>query len=142
MKISRQGIELTKSFESFSSKIYTCPAGRRTIGYGHLLNIKENYKNLSKIEAYNILKKDIYIAERSVLRNICIELNQNQFDSLVSFTFNVGGAAFQRSTLRQKINYLEVELYEEFMQWVYVRGRKSRGLIHRRAIEANLFLSN
>lgn len=144
MKISRNGIELIKSFEAFRAKKYLCPAGKGTIGYGHLLKRGEIIEEISKLEANRILRRDINIVEKSIQRNVRVNLVQNQFDALCSFVFNVGRASFQRSTLRQKINYeaSSEEIYDEFMRWIYVGGIKSKGLINRRKIESNLFLSN
>ncbi|MGV2432276.1 MAG UNVERIFIED_CONTAM: lysozyme [Rickettsiaceae bacterium] len=80
---------------------------------------------------------------RLIERNIDITLSQNQFDALCSFIFNVGASAFQRSTLRQKINYLSSnnEIANEFERWVYAGGRKLSGLVVRRKIEAELYCS-
>lgn len=61
----------------------------------------------------------------------------------MSFAFNVGGAALQRSSLRQKINYgLYKEAAKEFTKWVYAGGKKITGLIRRRKIEQQLFMSD
>ena len=140
--ITIKGINLIKSFESFSARPYKCPGGYFTIGYGHLIRPGEYFTEITHQEGEEILKRDLRISERQVMRNIRIELNQNEFDSLVSFTFNLGGAALQRSTLRQKINKLEYDNIEyEFMRWVYARGIKLLGLERRRKAEADLFLN-
>ena len=75
-------------------------------------------------------------------RNITTPLDQNQFDALVSFVFNLGGGALQRSSLRQKINYGsdEEEIHNEFVKWVFAGGRKLMGLIRRREAEAGMYL--
>ena len=142
MKISRKGIELIKSFEAFISKLYICPAGKKTIGYGHVIRGNEDYTEISKSMAMNLLKQDITIAENAVKRNIEVPLSQNQYDVLVSFTFNVGAAALQRSSLRQKINYDSSpdEIYFEFQRWNKVAGKESIGLTKRREIEGRLFI--
>jgi lysozyme len=76
------------------------------------------------------------------LRNIMVSLTQGQFDALVSFTYNLGDAALQRSTLRQKINrYEHEEVPKELKRLVYVRGRVLLGLIKRREAEAEMYLS-
>ena len=80
------------------------------------------------------------IAERAVLRLIKVPLTDGQFDALVSFTFNLSSGALQRSTLRRKVNREEhEEVPAEFMRWVWVGGRKLRGLVRRR--ETVLFMS-
>ncbi len=93
--------------------------------------------------AEEILAKDLFKAEKSVIRLINSPLNENQFAALVSFTFNIGGAALQRSTLRQKINYgNHQECSYEFLRWVYAGGKKIPGLILRRHAESKLFLNS
>ncbi len=143
--ITDNGLKLIKSFEGFSSKIYLDSAGLQTIGYGHLIlpHEKSSFKNgLSISEAESLLKKDLAIAENAVAPLIKTPLNNNQFDSLVSFTFNVGGVALQRSTLRSKVNRQEHEqVPAEFLRWIYAGGRKIPGLIRRRAAEAELYCS-
>ena len=71
-----------------------------------------------------------------------MNLKQEQFDALVSFTFNVGAAALQRSTLRQKINRQEHEYVpKELMRWVYAGGNIMPGLVRRRMAELDLYIS-
>ena len=82
------------------------------------------------------------MAERAVLRLITVPLSDGQFDALVSFTFNLGSGALQRSTLRRKVNRQEYEdAALEFGKWVWAGGRRLKGLINRRKAEAALFLS-
>ena len=84
--------------------------------------------------------QDAQIAERAVLRLINVQLTDSQFDSLVSFTYNLGGGALQRSTMRCKINREEhTEVPEEFMRWVWAGGLKIKGLVRRRAAETGLY---
>ena len=80
-------------------------------------------------------------AERSVLRLISVSLTNGQFDALVSFTFNLGSGALQRSTLRRKVNREEhADVPTEFMKWVWAGGRKLKGLVKRRQAETLLYL--
>lgn len=141
--VTKNGIEFIAKYEGFSPKIYICPAGYETIGYGHLITI-ENKKSLlngiSQKDALLLLEKDIQNAECSVLRLINVPLSDNQFDAIVSFTFNLGGGALQRSSLRRKINREEHEqVPSEFKKWVFAGGRKIQGLVKRRDAEANLY---
>jgi lysozyme len=137
-----KGIELIKFFEGFKVKPYICSGGFPTIGFGHKILSNESFKQISQATAENLLKQDLYIAEKSVLRHISTTLNNNQFAALVSFTFNLGGAALQRSTLRQKINYdLHEESSNEFLRWIYVGGKILPGLVKRRKAEQHLFMS-
>jgi len=138
--ITQRGLDLVKRFESFESTRYTCPAGYPTIGYGHVILDGEGLQEITEAEAETLLLGDIAISERAVLRLIKIPLEDNQFDALASFTFNVGGGALQRSTLRQKVNREEhAEVPDEFRKWIYGGGRKLKGLILRREMEANLY---
>lgn len=143
-KITNQGLELIKSFESFSPIIYTCPAGYQTIGYGHVVleNEREKFaRGINQAQALNLLEADVASASKSVLRLINVPLTDGQFDALVSFTFNLGGGALQRSTLRRKINrYEHEEAADEFLKWVWANGKKLGGLIRRRAAERSLYL--
>jgi lysozyme len=89
------------------------------------------------------LEQDTRIAQASVLKNITVPLTNNQYDALVSFTFNLGGGALQRSTLRQLVNREEhILAAEEFKKWAWVGGRKMQGLIKRRREEAILYSEN
>ena len=140
-KINSLGLEIIKNFEGFSPRIYFCPAGYKTIGYGHKLLAGENFELISKIKAEELLIKDLIIAENAVHRLVYEGLNDNQFSALVSFVFNLGSAAFQRSTLRQKINYSESinDICYEFLRWCYCNGKYSKGLYKRRVHETQLY---
>ncbi len=140
MKTSENGFKLIKNFEGLRTEAYICSAGLKTIGYGHVLSANDNRHTITVEEAENLLAFDVNLAELAVLRNIRVELRQNQFDALVSFTFNVGPAALQRSTLRQKINRNEHdEAKEEFLRWIYTGKGISSGLIKRRKMESELY---
>jgi lysozyme len=140
MGVSENCIQIVKYFEGFRRKLYTCIGGYRTIGYGHKLSLHENFEQISQEEALELLYKDLEISSRCVLRNTTCYLSQHQLDALSSFVFNVGPAAFQRSTLRQKINYQELDKVEcEMLKWVYVKAFKVPGLVLRRKAEIELF---
>jgi lysozyme len=139
---NEQGIELIKQFEGFKDEPYICSGGYLTIGYGHRLLPSDRYNKITLEKAEIILKKDLLKAERCVLKYIENPLSDEQFAALVSFTFNLGGAALQRSSLRQKINYgLYKEATKEFTKWVYAGGKKIQGLVRRRKAEQLLFSS-
>lgn len=141
--ITQDGLNLIKRFEGFSSTIYLDAADLPTIGYGHLLRPgeAEMFQNgISEPAAQALLAKDVWSAERAVLRLITVPLTDGQFDALVSFTFNLGGGALQRSTLRRKINREEhTDVPPEFLRWVWAGGRKLKGLVRRRKAEATLY---
>jgi lysozyme len=103
-KITARGITLVKEFEGFSSTPYVCAAGYPTIGYGHLIKAGEHYSAITMIEAETLLLQDIAASEQAVLRLISVPLTSGQFDAITSFTFNLGAASLQRSSLRIYVN--------------------------------------
>jgi lysozyme len=141
--ISPVGLNLIKAFESFSPVVYVCPAGYPTILWGHVVRTGETFDEPASVELGEVvLRKDLAQAELSVMRLIGVPLEDAQFDALVSLTFNIGGGALQRSTLRSKLNREEYEeVPDEFLKWVWGGGRKLPGLINRRRLEADLFSS-
>ena len=142
--ISKDGLDLICRFEGFSPVIYICPAGYPTIGYGHLVtetNKEQFLEGVNEDEALDLLRQDVAVAERAVLRLINVPLTQGQFDALVSFTFNLGAGALQRSTLRRKVNREEHDdVPAELMKWVWAGGRKLKGLVKRRKAEILLYV--
>ena len=140
MKTSNKGIELIKQHEGVRLKAYKCPAGVWTIGYGHTTDVFEG-KEITADEAEELLRGDLITAETEV--NKVPGLNQNQFDALVSFTFNLGIGSFRRSTLRKTIleNTADLRITKFFGQWVYAKGVMLPGLVRRRKEEAELYFS-
>lgn len=141
--VTEEGIALIKRFESFASNVYICPAGYPTIGYGHVVKADEQERfagGITEDQATELLGFDVAIAERAVLRFITVPLTDGQFDALVSFTFNLGSGALQRSTLRRKVNREEHDdVPAEFMKWVWADGRKLKGLVKRRKAESIIY---
>ena len=87
-----------------------------------------------------LLIKHVAYAEQAVLRLVSVPLTDGQFDALVSFTFNLGGGALQRSTLRRKVNREEhQDVPEQFLRWVWAGGRRLRGLVRRREAEVGAY---
>ena len=142
--VTELGVEMIKMFEGYRGKPYYCPAGYLTIGYGHVINEteKDTLTYVNEEEAEELLKRDLIKYEKTVLRLINVPLTDGMFDSLVSFTFNLGGGALQRSTLRQKLNREEYQnAADEFPKWCLINGgKKSIGLLRRRLIERDVFL--
>jgi len=141
--ITKEGLELIKRFEGFSPTIYICPAGYPTIGYGHVVREDERDRfeqGIDKDVAERLLLHDVRWAEWGVLRLINVPLTDGQFDALVSFTFNLGTGALQRSTLRRKVNREEhAQVPREFMRWVWARGKRLKGLVLRRELESHRY---
>ena len=140
MKTSPAGIALITHFEGFAGALYRCPAGYWTIGYGHRLRAGEALDAVDEAMARALLVQDVQAAERAVARCITAPLAQYQFDALVSFTYNLGAAALQRSRLRRVINRGDYAAApREFLRWVWAGGRKLPGLVRRRAAEAGMY---
>lgn len=159
MKIGEKGIALIKRFEGCRKKPYRCPAALWTVGYGSVLYqdqirlkmperlaypIKfEDFREFSQDEIDHLLREELNGCERGVAR-LCptAASNQGQFDALVSFAFNCGVGALQRSTLRMKLNRGETEAaVDEFLKYTRGGGKVLPGLVKRRNAERALFLS-
>ena len=123
-------------------KAYQCPGGVWTIGYGHTAGVKPGMV-ITKAQAEEYLKADLIAFER-YLNGLGLALNQNQFDALISFIYNVGTGNFSNSTLLRKVraNPQENSIMDEFLRWVYSKGRVLPGLQRRRLAEMKLYFSN
>lgn len=140
MNVSETGIELIKKFEGCVLKAYKCPAGVWTIGYGHTAGVKEG-QTITNKEAEELLKKDLATFETYVSNLVTVAINQNQFDALVSFCYNLGPGNLKTSTLLKRINASDFYgAAEQFDRWVYAGGKKLSGLVKRRSAEKTLFL--
>lgn len=140
MKLSEEGLALIKHFEGFRAHPYLCQANVWTIGYGRTRGITAQTPPVSKAQAEAMLSQDVARYERSVQNLIRVKLTQSQFDALVSFAFNLGAGALQRSSLRSKLNRGEyASAAPEFLRWVRAGGVVSRGLVARRRAEVALF---
>ena len=143
IQIPSIAIDLIKKYEGFSELVYLCPAGFKTIGYGHLIKPQEKFADyLSIEEAELLLQKDIIFYALAVRHLVEVPLESGQFAALISFTFNLGSAALERSTLRQKINRHEYDAAaDEFPKWVFAGGMRLPGLVRRREEERAVFLT-
>ena len=142
MKTSPKGIALIKEFEGLRLKAYLCPGGVWTIGYGHTAGVKPGIV-ISEAQAEEYLKADLIAFER-YLNGLGLALNQNQFDALISFIYNVGTGNFSNSTLLRKVraNPQDNSIMDEFLRWVYSKDRVLPGLQRRRLAEMKLYFSN
>lgn len=146
MKTSSKGIDLIKSFETLRQTAYKAVPTEKyyTIGYGHYGQDVEPDSTVTEKEAEQLLKEDLADVERAVSNATAgWNLNQNQFDALASFTFNVGIRAFRNSTLLNLIKRTTPEnvIRAEFMKWKYSGGSALSGLERRRRAEADLYFS-
>lgn len=142
MKIGENGIALLKRHEGLKLQAYKCSAGVLTIGYGHTKDVTKGLK-ITAAQAEEFLKQDMTWAEKAV-NNENLQLNQNQFDALVSFVFNVGATAFKNSTLLKmiKVNPNSANIPNEFAKWKLAGGKIVPGLSARRKSEAELYFKN
>ena len=139
MQISQQGVELIKHFEGCRLEAYLCPAGIWTIGYGHTLDVKEGDR-VDQEAAEAFLIEDLEEFEDHVQRLVEVDLNQDQFDALVSWTFNLGYGNLAASTLLAKLNDgLYDEVPEQIRRWTRAGGKVLSGLVRRRNAEALLW---
>ena len=142
MKMGEKGIDLIKHFEGFSPTVYRCPSGVATLSYGSTHGITMDSPPITEEEGLELLMLDIAKLERGVNRLIDVPLNQNQFDALTSFAFNLGNGSLQASTLRKKVNREDYKgAADEFPRWGVAGGRKLNGLVKRRYAERALFLT-
>ena len=141
MRTGRDGVELIRHFEGCRFDAYLCPAGVWTIGYGHTAGVKEG-DSIDQEAAEAFLIEDLETFEQAVTRLVEVPLTQQQFDALVSWTFNLGAGNLAESTLLKKLNnYQYAEVPEQMMRWVRAGGKVLDGLVRRRAAEAALFQS-
>lgn len=142
--INEKGIDLIKLYEGFELKAYKCPAGKWTIGIGHTRNVLPGMV-ITKEQAYQFLQEDLQDAARAVQVSITNKLNDNQFAALVSLAFNIGAAAFRKSTLVKKLNqgatFSEIEFHWKRFKMARVGGKmiELAGLVKRRQSELELF---
>ena len=139
MKSSELLINKIIEFEGCKLTAYKCPAGVWTIGVGHTKGVKQG-QTITKAQAMSLLKGDLLPCENYV-NNLGVCKTQGQFDSLVSFSFNLGTAALGRSTLLKYIRQGKAEQYirGEFAKWVKSGGKTLAGLVKRRAWEADRY---
>ena len=148
MRISPRGLSLLKQFEGCILVPYKDSAGLYTIGYGHLIadgrTLPDSAKyKLTQKQADMLLQYDVIPRERAVERLCTVPLNQNEFDALVSFVFNLGAGCFQRSTIRQKLNRGDrAGAAKVLLRYNRAGGKVIKGLVNRRMAEFKLFMSN
>lgn len=144
MTPSEKCYDIIKTAEQLRLKVYKCPAGIWTIGYGHTgKDIAPDKLSIITEEAANkFLIEDVADSAKAVNSFVRVPLNQNQFDALVSFTFNVGSGNFRSSTLLRLLNQGDYDsVPSQLMRWVKGGGHVLPGLEIRRAREADLFSS-
>jgi lysozyme len=147
VETNENGVDLIKSMEGFSSSVYLCPAHIFTIGFGSLHGpggdrLDGNHRDITRDEGTTLLKRDLLKTEYFVAKLVRVPLTINQFSALVSLVFNIGSGNFQNSTLRMKLNRRDYQgCADNFWQWRRGGGRILTGLVRRRELEKQLFLS-
>lgn len=141
-RISENGLKLIRNYEGLRTTAYLDSNGAWTIGFGHTGPDVFPGKTITPQEAERLLQQDLRRFEGYVQELIGVVLNQNQFDALVSFTYNVGKGAFLGSTLRQLVNQKNFTLAAaQFERWVHGdNGNVLQGLVKRRKAEKELFI--
>ena len=139
MITSEEGASLIKKFEGCKLEAYQCAAGVWTIGYGHTKEVSEG-DVISQFEAEDLLTYDLQEFEAYVLDYVSVPLKQNEFDALVSWTFNLGSGNLRSSTLLKKLNdHKYKEVPTEIRRWNKAAGKVLDGLVRRREAESLLF---
>lgn len=148
MKLSPNGLNIIKRHEGLRLKPYLCPAKKPTIGYGNTYYedgtaVKITDSSITIERAENLLSNIVDKFSKQVSSSLAVEVNQNQFDALVSFAYNVGIGNFLNSTLLRKLNKKDFEGASlEFKRWNKSNGMVSSGLVKRRVDEESLFLKS
>ncbi|MCF6356126.1 MAG: lysozyme [Candidatus Polarisedimenticolaceae bacterium] len=156
MQMSKNGRKLLAEWEGFETAAYKDSAGLDTIGVGHLITKTESGSGeieingepikyadgLTEAQVYALLGQDLQRFDKAVSESVKTPLNQNQFDALVSFSFNVGVWNFKSSTLLKKLNEGDyVEVPNQLRRWNKAGGKVVQGLVNRREKEINLWES-
>lgn len=154
MKVSDRLLALLEEWEAFKSKVYLDSGGAPTIGIGHKLTPKElsagaiiiggipvEYRNgITYEHALQLKRDDLVRFEKVVNQYVKVELSQNEYDALVSFAYNVGDGAFQRSTLLVVLNAgRKDQVPKQMKRWNKSKGIIIQGLINRRNKEIALW---
>jgi GH24 family phage-related lysozyme (muramidase) len=149
MKLSANGEAFIKEFEGLRVRPYQCSADVWTIGWGHTKGVTQNgvrilgklYAAITETQAHELFIEDVMQFELAVRRLVQVPITQNQFDALVSFTFNLGAGALQKSTLLKKLNAGDYKgAAKEFKKWNRADGKVEKGLVKRRKQETKMFL--
>ena len=156
MEMSNNGKDLLSQWEGFKLNVYKDSARLDTIGVGHLITKDElksgtiningsavNYKGgLTKQQVLDLLGQDLKRFDEAVAKNVTVSLNQNQFDTLVSFSFNIGVGAFKKSTLLKVLNKGQYNnVPPQLLRWNKAGGKPVPGLTNRRKKEISLWNS-
>lgn len=139
MKTSEEGKALIKKFEGCELEAYQCSANVWTIGYGHTAGVNEG-DVCTQEDADRMLAEDLEEFEGYVREAVDVPLEQNEFDALIAWTYNLGPGSLQSSTMLKRINESNFdEVPNEMRRWNKSGGQVLDGLVRRREAEALLF---
>jgi lysozyme len=139
MNISQEGISLIKKFEGCELEAYKCAAGVWTIGYGHTKDVKEG-DSILKEDAESMLMHELQEYCNDVDIAVKVDLKQNEFDALVSWTYNLGLTNLNSSTMLRVLNEgKHDEVPAQIKRWNKASGQVKQGLVRRREAEALMF---
>lgn len=147
MKTSPKGISFIAAHEGEILKVYKDPIGLPTLGVGHLLTSTELEQmpvgtKITKEQSREYLAKDLARFERAITKAVQVPVTQNQFDALVSFSFNIGESAFKRSSCLRKLNQKDYAgAADAMLAWNKAGGKVLAGLTRRRKEERRMFLT-
>jgi len=139
-KYSSNGLNLTMQSEGLELKAYQDSVGVWTIGYGHTGSDVKRGLVITQPQAEILLAADVAWAVTAVNKAVTAPINQNQFDAMVDFTFNLGAANFTTSTLLRLLNAGDYAgAAAQFIRWNKAGGKVLAGLTKRRQAETTLF---
>jgi lysozyme len=148
MILDNKGYLLITKHEGLKLKPYLCPAKIPSIGYGNTYypdgkRVTLLDKDITKQQAFDMFKEIANRFAKRVDALVISNINQNQFNALVSFAYNVGTGNFASSTLLKKVNKNpnDLTLKAEFLRWNKAGGKVLNGLTNRRNEEADLYFS-
>ena len=142
---SDNGIKAIKAREGEVLHGYLDSVKKLTVGVGHLVLPGEPYKlnqPITAAESTKLLRQDLKSAEGAVNNGVTVPISQNQFDALVSLTFNIGNGAFAKSSLLKKLNAKDYQgCADGFLAWNKAGGKVAKGLVTRRNAERLQFMT-
>ena len=150
MKTSSNGLNFIAKWEGCVLHVYKDIAGLATIGVGHLIKPGENFTTITKEQALELLSQDVAKCEAAINKLITVELNQNQFDALVSWSFNCGTGVLQTSSLAKELNKGNYDVVPtKLLDWCKYTAvengvkvlKTNQGLLNRRKSEGELWSS-
>lgn len=140
MQISDEGLDLIKHFEGCELEAYKDAVGVWTIGYGHTKGVEEGDKWTQEKADFMLFRELEEEYEDYVNNYVHVPLNQQQFDALCSWVYNLGPSNLKSSTLLKKLNNEEYDqVPKQIKRWNKAGGKVLAGLVRRREAEALLF---